>query len=263
MADTQTITTTQAPWAAQQPYLQDIFAQAQGLYGTGGPQYYGSSTVAPLSASTQQALGNMEQYSNANPYLMAARPQITGTLNGDYLSPSSNPYLTDTFNQAADAVSRQFREATLPGMNAAFSLAGRTGSGAQQNALDWNAQALGRNLNELATNIYGGNYQNERNRQIQALGLVPGMSDAQFSSIGQGLKAGTLRDAQAQAELTDQVNRFNFNQLRPYQALSQYLSTVGGGYGSSGTQQQPIYSNDTAQNIGLALGGLGLLGSFF
>ena len=45
------------PWSGQQPYLKEIFQEAQGLYQSGGmaPAYYPGQTVAPESAWTQQA----------------------------------------------------------------------------------------------------------------------------------------------------------------------------------------------------------------
>jgi hypothetical protein len=46
-----TQTTNQQPWSVQQPYLENAFAGAQQLYGTGGPQYYPNATYAtPVSA---------------------------------------------------------------------------------------------------------------------------------------------------------------------------------------------------------------------
>lgn len=259
MADNVTQTYTSQPWSAQQPYLTYGFGEAQSLYGLGGPQYYGSSTVAPMSGSTQQALTNMENYSNANPYLMAGRPLMQDTLAGNFLNPASNPYLTDTYNMGARSVTDTFNNSVLPNISANFGLAGRSGSGLFANAVGQATNSLGTSLSDLATKVYGGAYEAERGRQMQALGMVPGMSTAQFDSIGQGLKAGQLRDAQAQAELTDQVNRFQFNQMRPYDNLARYMSTIQGNYGSSGTQTSPSYSQPGwATGLGLGLLGLDL-----
>ncbi len=48
------------PWSGQQPYLQDVFGQAQRLYRQGPQQFFPGTTVAPFSPQTQAAL-NMEQ----------------------------------------------------------------------------------------------------------------------------------------------------------------------------------------------------------
>lgn len=47
-------TTTSSPWAGQQPYLTDLFSQAQNLWQTGsGQSYYPGQTVAPFSPQSQ------------------------------------------------------------------------------------------------------------------------------------------------------------------------------------------------------------------
>ena len=58
-------TTRTEPWSGQQPYLRDIFGQAQQIYGQGPQQFFPGQTVAPFSPqqqlamdlTTQQALG--------------------------------------------------------------------------------------------------------------------------------------------------------------------------------------------------------------
>lgn len=162
--------------------------------GTGGG-FSGSPADAALGAA---AYGGM-----ANPFAALAAPgfaasqaprpgmdtlgQIAG---GAYLSPDSNPYLRGTFDNAADAVTRQFREATMPSINAQFSLAGRGAREGQPagatyfNAVDQAQDALGRNLNRLATGIYGGAYGQERQLQQQGIGLA---NDIIGQQLGQGL----------------------------------------------------------------------------
>lgn len=254
MADN-TYTTTQAPWSSQVPYLQQIFGQAQNLYGTGGPQAYGGSTIAPMGQMSTNALNAMYQRGStmADASNSIGNRFIADTLHGDYLN--ANPWLDKTFGMASDAVSRRFREDTLPGANAAFSMAGRTGSGAHQNAVDWQSQAHGRNLNDLATSIYGGAYDAERNRQQQALSTLPSIWQGNLAGANAAATAGAAFDTQSQRELSDQVQRFQFNQERPYDALNRYLASIQGSYGGSSTQ--PQFGNSTLQNL---IGGAGVVG---
>ncbi|HLB80611.1 MAG TPA: hypothetical protein VJJ77_08905, partial [Dongiaceae bacterium] len=52
-----TTTVQQAdPWAGQQPFLADIFSEAQRLYDAPGPLYFPGPTVAPFAPETQAAL---------------------------------------------------------------------------------------------------------------------------------------------------------------------------------------------------------------
>jgi hypothetical protein len=105
-----------------------------------------------------------------NGLMNAAVPGYAATLRGDYLNPSSNPWLTSTFNTAADLTNSR--------INSIFEGANRYGSGQQ-------ASAIGTADANLASQIFGGNYQAERARQNAAIGGVPqfnlGTSQAAFS----------------------------------------------------------------------------------
>ena len=50
-----------APWAAQQPFLRDLFGQARGLYNQGPQQYYPGQTVNELNPYQQQAIDSTFQ----------------------------------------------------------------------------------------------------------------------------------------------------------------------------------------------------------
>jgi hypothetical protein len=82
-----------------------------------------------------------------------ALQNIQDTISGRYLDPASNPYLSNTYDYAARQVT--------PRINSIFEAGGRYGSGMHQGI-------LGQNLSDLANNIYGTNYQNERTRQFAA-----------------------------------------------------------------------------------------------
>lgn len=88
----------------------------------------------------------------------AARGGLIDTINGKYLDPATNPYLDATYKHAAGLVGAD--------VDSRFEKAGRYGSGAHQGVLQ-------EGLNNLATNIYGGNYQQERARQAAAITGAP------------------------------------------------------------------------------------------
>jgi hypothetical protein len=79
----QTTTTNSEPWSGQQPYLQNIFSEAQRLYNQGPQEYYPGQTVAPFSPQTmmgmdlmtQRALGGSPQQDMFGNYLMDAMGQ--------------------------------------------------------------------------------------------------------------------------------------------------------------------------------------------
>jgi hypothetical protein len=257
---TDTLTSSSAPWGPLQPYLQNQFQRAEDLYQTGGPQYYPENTVAQFGAATNQALNQYTNLANAgSPVVAPAQSQVADTLSGQYLSPTSNPYLQGMYDDAASAVTRNYQEAVAPGIASQFANSGRLGSGLYANAMDSSRDTLSRNLGGMAANLYGGAYNRERDRQMTALGHAPNTAKLGYYDAGQLLNVGELQDQKAQQNLTDQVQRYQFNQERPWDAAARYSGLLGGNYGQTSSQEQYVPSG-LQQGLGIGLAGLGVLG---
>lgn len=321
-----TTATNQAP-AYLQPYLNQAAGNASSLYQGGGQQYYQGPGVVGMSDQTRQALqGIAGRAQDGSPLVGAANDFVSGGLKARLTSAfgapafnasqfqggtgnpyantanpygaASNPYLDATFNKAALSTQNQ--------LASEFARSGRN-VGASQGLRS-------QQLNDLATNIYGGAYENERNRGLgydqQLLGIgatgyenaqsrglsafegaqgrqmqsAENAQDRQLSDISQqrslqqGLlgavlplanqdytdleqlgKVGSGYDAYNQGVLTDEINRYNQNQARPYQALDDYIRRLTTMQGNTGTQTT---TGPGAQSnvLGSAIGG-GLLGS--
>lgn len=138
------------PWSGLTPYLQDLYGQAQGVFNRG-----------PQQSKYMDALGGYAM-NNLNPGM-----QI-------------NPMLNQMFNQAAGRIGEQFRTSVLPGVHSAFSGAGRTGGGLHGQAVGQAAGRFGDTLSNLATNLYGGAFEDAARRQQQqsqfAASLLPQMA---------------------------------------------------------------------------------------
>jgi hypothetical protein len=134
---------------ANQPNLQSISSGIQGFLPQLGQQAFGS-----------------------NPALGAATGYATDVLGGKYLN--SNPM--------TDAMVRQGEQDAGNAVNSAFSLAGRTGS-------DNNQQALARGVAQAGDAIRFGQYNQERTNQQQAAGMLPGLTAAQFAGVPAYLSA--------------------------------------------------------------------------
>jgi hypothetical protein len=211
-----TQTTTTTPPAYQLPYLQYGLNQAKSLYDQGNP-------VIPFSPQSEAALAGTEQRAtNGSPLVSSANDYVQKSLSGGFLG--SNPYLDQTFNQAALATQNQ--------LASQFAGSGRN-VGASQGL---RAQQLG----DLATQIYGGAYNNERQLQQGVLGSVLPLANQDYVDLAQLRGVGSdvegLAREQAQA---------------PGQALDQYLGRVSGNMGS--TQSTPLYRNSAGSILGGAL----------
>lgn len=243
---TQVVQEKSDPWGPQQPYLTYGFGQSQNLYNRGGPQAFPNSTYVPFSPQTEQAMGlQWNRALQGSPVMNEARGLTYDTLKGDYLTPDSNPYLKDYFQQGLNQA--------LPSLNATFSNAGRTGAEAQSQGLADTYGALGRD-------IYGGAYENERQRQMQSMLFAPQLGEADYTDISRAMQVGQMVEGKAGEVLQDQTNRFNFNQERPYDNLSRYIQSIQGNYGGSGTStsKQPNYSNPLGSALGGAMTGAGI-----
>lgn len=245
----QKTTTTQSndPWAPAQAGLKDIISQAGSQYAKGS-EFAPFDTTIPFSNQTNAALQGIEnkatagsplagQGAGALSELLGGNQTLRDTANGNYLN--ANPYLDQMFSGAKGQVE--------DAVNSQFSQAGRTGSGAHTGVLT-------DRLGALASNIYGQNYANERTNQLNAAGQIgqqqlgglsalPGTQEAQYSDLNKLMGVGSAYEGQAQNQLQDALNRWNFQQQSPWDNLSKYasiLSGIGGmGGNSTGTSEAP------------------------
>lgn len=196
-------TTRVEPPKYQLPYLQTGLAEAQNLYNsqTGA----GGSTVAPFSPETEAGLkGITDQATAGNPITGAANNLAQQTLSGGFLG--SNPYLDKTFDRAALQTQNQ--------------LAGQfAGSGRN---VDASMGLRSQQLNDLATGIYGGAYDAERNRQNQVLGMSPQLAQGSYADMDRLLGVGAQREELQQQQID-----------APGASLDQFLTRVGGNFGQN------------------------------
>ena len=216
----------QEPWGPQQQYLLDIFgrAQAQSQLPTLGAQ----------SPYTREAIERMGARGGApTPLIGAARGQIGDTLGGRYLDVGSNPYLSGAVQLGLDQARRNVSAAVGP---EGF------GSSAHQG---W----LMEQGSKYAAPIYAGQYAQERQNQISAAGMAPGLEYADLPSIGLLGQAGGLQEARSQAEVD-----------QPWTGLQRYGALVAGQYGgtSAGTSESPYFYNPWANMLGGAAGAYSL-----
>jgi hypothetical protein len=236
---TQTVQT--GPPAYQLPYLQEGLGAARGLFQEGGPQQYQGNTVTPFAPQTEDALSRITQRAtNGSPVIGSAQNLVSDTLNGNYLSPDSNPWLKDTFQKAADQ--------SYNTLTSQFARSGRNVNAA--------APVQGDMLSNLAAQIYGGAYDAERNRQTQALSFASPLAEADYRDLAALQGVGQTIEGKTGEIISDNVSRWNYDQQRPANALDDYLRRISGNIGSTSTTQLPdVTRNRTTGGLGGALAG--------
>ena len=165
----QNVTQTSEPPAYIRPFLNEAATASSDLFRQGPQQYYPGETVVPFAAETESSLsGTAARAASGSPVNQAATDYTARTLGsvptsqyGSGVNPyagaanpfggAKNPYLDAAFNRAADSVQNR--------LQSGFAGAGRNIEAARPVAAQ--------ELNDLATGIYGGAYDAERNRQLQ------------------------------------------------------------------------------------------------
>lgn len=263
----QTTNTVAEPPSFIQPYLKDAANQSVGIYDQGPKQYFPGSTVVPFSPQTQQALNLTQQRAlNGSPLVDQAKGYNTNVVAGDYLKTNpfangskaiagkfqgQNPYLDQTFNRAADSVQQR--------LQSGFAGAGRDIEAARPVAAQ--------EYNDLATNIYGGAYQQDQNRRLaaaqgdqatsanaygaerayqqQASQFAPQLAANDYADLtALGGVGGQYEDLYGR-QLQNDINRFDYNQNAPGAALDEYIARITGSFPG---QQQSTSAQGPGKN---------------
>lgn len=208
------------------PFKEFGLAEAKRLYEAGPQQYYPGQTVVGFSPESQMALSGLRQQAiQGSPFIGAVQGAVMQNLLG------VNPLQSAAFRPVVEQVESQAAKA------------GRYGSGYQQAAV---AQAL-------APYAY--------QAQQAAIQQAPMARQFGFADLETLAGVGAAREAQQQAELAADIERFQFEQQAPQAALANYLASVQGG--QLGQQQiTPYYRQPALSALSGALGGAQLGGMF-
>lgn len=227
---TQTVQSQAPSW--QLPYQQYGLGQAQAQYqGVNSP----SQLVAGFSPMQNQAMSNINTLATqGTPEGTAAQSYVTNVLSGN---PANNPYLSQQFNLAANDVQNR--------LESEFAGSGRNVIGSAPVQAD--------ELNNLATQLYGGAYNTGIQQQENAAAMAPTLENQQYNAQQNLFNAGAQQQGLAQQYIQ-----------APQNFLNQYLSRVNGNLGTTQAVQQP-YSPllQSANNAGIGSTIGSALGQYF
>ena len=218
----QTANTQVTPPDYAMPFLEFGLSQAKEQFNSEMPGYYPGSTVVGFSPESEMALTGIRDRA-LDPNSLTAQTQ--SVVNQNLMG--TNPLAMAAFKPVIDTVQSQFARA------------GRYGSGANQ-------QALASALAPAALQA-----------QQAAIAQAPQVQNMDLQQLA---AVGAAREGQSEAELADNVARFNFEQNIDAQKLRDYMALVGGGTVGS-NQIQPVFRNPAASALGGALGGAQLASS--
>ena len=223
---TRTITQSSGPPEYAKPFIEYGMGQAKQLYKKGvGQQYYPGQTVVGYSPESEMALsGQRQMATTGSPFIPMTQAAVMQNLMG------TNPLQSAAFRPVVEQVQAEAAKS------------GRYGSGYQQ-------AALGQALAPMA-------YQ----AQQDAIAQAPAAYEFGFADLQKLAQVGAAREAQSQAELEADMQRFQFEQEAPGQALANYMAMIQGGT-VGGASSQPVFRQPVGSALSGALGGAQMLGS--
>ena len=209
------------------PFVEYGLNEAKGLYQTDTPQYYGGQTYIGPSAQTQSALQAAQNRAlGGNPLLTGAQAQQGATVGGQFLS-AGNPYFSQAMQGAAQGATQNYNDAIMAAQSGA-SRAGRYGSGVSADIQNRAANTLANTLANKYGEFAAQNYANERALQQQSALNAPALAQADYADIQQLMNVGKTAEDYQKTALQADIDRFNFEQNKPYQKLSAYLGAAYG-----------------------------------
>lgn len=212
-------TTTQSIAPELRPLASAYTAKAIDL-GNQGFRPYTAQRFAQLDP-TQTA--GLDMIQNRALRGSATMNQAEGAL-GQMMQGGPNPYLDAMVNKAQGNV--------LSNANAAAARSGSFGNSGI-------AEAAAKQMGDVATSMYGGAYEGDQARRLQAIGMAPTFGNAAYQDGQQLLNAGQIKQDQHQQGLDYLYQQHQQSEALPYQQLASMAGVFGSQpYGASSTTSQ-------------------------
>jgi len=251
----QTTETKTEPWEGQQPYLKKQFAEAEKVYDTFNPTWYGGTTVAPFSADQESAMSAIRSQAAGAPSQVydPAVSAFQTAMNPNILNVASNPYV----NAMADAAVRKSNaqlSSNLAGVRGSAIRSGGYGGSRQGIAEGTAIGAADESTRNALAQIYGDAYGRGMDFQKGMIGQGGNLMSMGFAPQQKLMAIGDLQRQYEQQNIANQMAKHQFEQNLPYSKLQQFKDiTADMSWGSQGTQTTPQQGMGAEQMVGLGL----------
>ena len=218
------------------------------------------STISGMQSAVNPALSNYDALTGGIPSGALAGTKTTA--GGSYLS-AGNPYFSSMMASAAKPAVTEFNKA-IRDIGSRTASSGRYGSGAMGELEGTASENLANSLTQRAAELAYSNYGAERGRQEQAVArlgditneqfnqqlsaaqglgsltesqaqrqmnaaqLAPSLAAADYTDINQLLNVGQMQEDYSSDKLNSDIQRFEYNENKPYNKLESYLAAAYG-----------------------------------
>lgn len=214
------------PYIGQQPYLLDIYEQAQNQFNQPlqffPGQTYANPTDLQIAAENLQAntaLGGQTAVSQA--VIPALQSQLAGpanVMNNPFLASATQAAIRPIYSQAQGLLQQARRDATGAG-----GLGGTRQAILEQNVIGDFMQRAG----DISAGMYSDAYNNALTAQSRALGVAPQTLASLQVPAQQLAQVGAVQQARQQQAIDDARARFEFAQMEPSNRLTRYANIAG------------------------------------
>lgn len=213
------------PWAGQAAFLKDLYGNASAA--SGGQYHYGPSQVADFAGESQAAFrGVTDRAIGGSSLNRAAQGHSEDTLRGDYLNPESNPFLQRYADVGERNIRRGFYD-SIKGLGSSFEGAGRTGGGNMDAGIGVARENLATGLGDFNAQLYGGAYEGERGRMMQAGEGAGALSELDYRDLNALREVGAQREGKDTERLQELYARFQQEQRGRNEKLADYAGLLG------------------------------------
>lgn len=249
-----TTTTKMEPAAEVKPYLAPYLNQASQVANTPYETFQGQR-IAGLTPEQYMGAGlTSAQALNGFQGQNDAFSNYAATMRGDFMNPDSNPWLAANAQKAMGDISSAYRSGTKPTTDAAFSRSGAFGGSAWRDSVSNNERQLGDALGNAANQFYGQNYMNERNNQMQGLGMLPTLQNVGYTDAQKLTGVGDAFRQYQQDLLNTQYSDWQEAQNYPYKQLdvmgNALRATMGAGGSTTASQSGGYKPSSFASALG-------------
>jgi hypothetical protein len=246
-----------------QPYAQSYLGRADALSQRPFEAYSGQR-VANLSPDQQTAMTQVRDLATVgNPLVNQAQGQQSNVIGGGMLN--ANPYIDQVAKNIGDRMGEAYATGTRANLASSANMAGGGGqrfNSAAQQVMGNADRSFGDALGSTMSNLYMGNYQNERAAQDAAA-----RGSLNFGNFGRQNTEGLLNVGGLAQGTTQNILNANYDEWQQRQGWPvQNLGILGGainpGFGQTTTQTDPG-SSTWERVLGGALGGAGIARSLY
>ena len=273
----------------QAPHLIKGFTGAEELLKGGLPDYYQGATLAgfdPAQTAAQQATMGYAMGPRTARMQQGAEGALGRSLSGyTGFNPQQTANLMagnvdlgprSPFRQMEGALTQgvmgNLQQNILPGIRQEI-MGYQPGGGSRGNLVQNAAisKAVAGGLTKPMAQMYTDAYNKAQDMRMPAAGLgiqqqqfgqqqYPTIMGAPLSMYDAMGRVGAARRGMSQSAIDQDMQRYNYEQMSPYNALNQYMNTISGNYGGTTTQTTP-QDNSGIMNMLGSLGSAAIMAS--